>query len=179
MNRYTLTQLRNVSDELSFLAGTFQLKPFYLRAKQIRQADKTLASVESLFSSILALESSRWKEAADGLAVLRKKLLLLEENEKHVVDLDHKIDMLKTKIAAWSALDENERKRLIQTGTRAQKFIDSQDEKTEANILHRYYRFSALKELIPYTDNANHLCETIYHYENKKKYERICFKSEY
>lgn len=171
MNRYTLTQLRNVSDELSFLAGTFQLKPFYLRAKQIRQADKTLASVESLFSSILALESSRWKEAADGLAVLRKKLLLLEENEKHVIDLDHKIDMLKTKIAAWSALDESERKLLIQIGTRSQKFIDSQDEKTEANILHRYYRFSALKELIPYTENANHLCETIYHYENKKKYE--------
>lgn len=171
MNRYTLTQLRNVSDELSFLAGTFQLKPLYLRAKQIRQADKTLASVESLFSSILALESKQWKEAADGLAVLRKKLLLLEENEKLIMDLEQKVLSLKDKISFWTALERPERSRLIQVSERMQRFIASQDEKSEAHLLHRYHRFSALKELLPYTDNANHLCEAIYHYENRRKYE--------
>jgi len=171
MNRYTLAQLRNVSDELSFLAGTFQLKPLYLRAKQIRQADKTLASVEALFSSILALESKQWKEAADGLAVLRKKLLLLDENEKLVLDLGQKTEGLKEKLKIWSSLPEEERKLIMQIAARTQKFTETLDEKAEASLLHRYERFSALKELLPYTDNIDHICESIFHYENKKKYE--------
>ena len=71
----------------------------------------------------------------------------------------------------WISLEDSERQKIIQNAKRAQDFINNHLEKTEAHIIHRYNRFSALKELSPYADNANYLCEAVFHYENREKYE--------
>ncbi|KAB8028127.1 hypothetical protein [Fluviispira multicolorata] len=171
MNQVSLLQLREAADQLILLASTFQIKPHYLRAKQIRQADKSLIAVDAFFSAQLAIEARQWKESIDGLQVLKKKLTAVQEKQKEIEDLELRINALKVTTQPWFSLEENERQKIIQNAKRAQDFINNHLEKTEAHILHRYNRFSALKELSPYADNANYLCEAVFHYENREKYE--------
>ncbi|APJ04743.1 DUF2207 domain-containing protein [Silvanigrella aquatica] len=171
MNQVSLLQLRETADQLILLAGTFQIKPHYLRAKQIRQADKSLIAVDAFFSKELATEAKQWVESVEGLRVLRKKLSSVEEKQNEIEELDVRINALKLTIQPWTSLEDNERQKIIQNAKRAQDFVHNHLEKTEAHIIHRYNRFSALKELSPYADNANYLCEAVFHYENREKYE--------
>ena len=171
MNQVSLLQLREAADQLNLLAGTFQIKPHYLRAKQIRQADKSLIAVDAFFSLELAAEAKQWSESIEGLRVLRKKLASVEEKQNEIEDLDVRINALKITTQPWISLEDSERQKIIQNAKRAQDFISNHLEKTEAHIIHRYNRFSALKELSPYADNANYLCEAVFHYENREKYE--------
>ncbi|MES2615910.1 MAG: hypothetical protein V4591_10895 [Bdellovibrionota bacterium] len=178
MNQFTLSQLRDVADNLSLLAGTFQTKPFYLRAKQIRQADKALISADALFSQKLCQEAKQWKSAWDGVAVLQKKLSLLQEKQEEIDELDKQIDSFRLATKAWFALEENERLKIIQNTKRANHFIANQNDQVEAHILHRYKRYIALKALIPFSENASYLCEAIFHHENHEKYEDNIVKLE-
>jgi hypothetical protein len=171
MNQVSLLQLREVADQLILLAGTFQIKPHYLRAKQIRQADKSLIAVDAFFSQELASEAKQWSESIEGLSVLRKKLASVEEKQNEIEELDIRINTLNKTTLPWISLEDSERQKIIQNAKRAQDFINNHLEKTEAHIIHRYNRFSALKELSPYADNANYLCEAVFHYENREKYE--------
>lgn len=171
MNQVSLLQLREVADQLILLAGTFQIKPHYLRAKQIRQADKSLIAVDAFFSQKLASEAKQWSESIEGLSVLRKKLASVEEKQNEIEELDIRINTLNKTTLPWISLEDSERQKIIQNAKRAQDFINNHLEKTEAHIIHRYNRFSALKELSPYADNANYLCEAVFHYENREKYE--------
>jgi len=178
MPQFTLSQLRDVADHLSLLTGVFQTKPFYLRAKQIRQADKSLVLCEALFTADLALEAKQWKKSREGLQILKSKFLVMQEKQKTIDELDEKIVFLKESVRPWFALDESERQRILQQFKRAQSFLNSKDDKSENHILHRYNRFAALKELVPYADNANYLCEAIHHHENREKYEENIEKIE-
>ncbi|BBH54182.1 hypothetical protein [Fluviispira sanaruensis] len=178
MNQVSLLQLREAADQLILLASTFQIKPHYLRAKQIRQADKSLVAVDAFFSKQLSAEARQWKESIEGLKVLKKKLVAVQEKQKEIEDLETRISALKVTTQPWFSLEENERQKIIQNAKRAQDFINNHLEKTEAHILHRYNRFSALKDLAPYADNANYLCEAVFHYENREKYEANIAKVE-
>ncbi|MGY3802759.1 hypothetical protein ACWNT8_01645 [Pigmentibacter ruber] len=171
MNQVSLLQLREIADQLILLSGTFQIKPHYLRAKQIRQADKSLVAVDAFFSQDLASEAKQWKESIEGLTILRKKLQSVEEKQNEIEELQARIASLTKNIQPWIALEETERQKIIQNAKRAQDFISNNLEKTEAHIIHRYNRFSALKDLSPYADNANYLCEAVFHFENREKYE--------
>ena len=171
MNQVSLLQLREVADQLILLAGTFQIKPHYLRAKQIRQADKSLIAVDAFFSQELATEAKQWSGSIEGLQVLRKKLASVEEKQNEIEELEVRINTLNKTTQPWISLEDGERQKIIQNAKRAQDFINNHLEKTEAHIIHRYNRFSALKELSPYADNANYLCEAVFHYENREKYE--------
>ncbi|WP_186647907.1 hypothetical protein [Fluviispira vulneris] len=178
MNQVSLLQLREAADQLILLASTFQIKPHYLRAKQIRQADKSLVAVDAFFSKQLSAEARQWKESIEGLKILKKKLAAVQEKQKEIEDLETRISALKVTTQPWFSLEENERQKIIQNAKRAQDFINNHLEKTEAHILHRYNRFSALKDLAPYADNANYLCEAVFHYENREKYEANIAKVE-
>lgn len=178
MNQMTLSQLRDLADNISLLAGTFQTKPFYLRAKQIRQADKALISGDAFFSPKLSQEATQWKSAQEGLAVLQKKLHLLQEKQNEIDELEKKIHAFRVTTKAWFELEESERLKVIQNAKRSNNFIANQEDKLEKHILHRYKRFTALKDLIPYSENASYLCEAIFHYENREKYESNIVKLE-
>ncbi len=171
MNQVSLLQLREIADQLILLSGTFQIKPHYLRAKQIRQADKSLVAVDAFFSQELALEAKQWNESIEGLTILRKKLHSVEEKQNEIEELESRMASLSKSIQPWISLEENERQKIVQNAKRAQDFISNNLEKTEAHIIHRYNRFSALKDLSPYADNANYLCEAVFHYENREKYD--------
>ncbi|WP_397601863.1 hypothetical protein, partial [Silvanigrella sp.] len=100
-----------------------------------------------------------------------KKLASVEEKQNEIEELDIRINTLNKTTLPWISLEDSERQKIIQNAKRAQDFINNHLEKTEAHIIHRYNRFSALKELSPYADNANYLCEAVFHYENREKYE--------
>lgn len=178
MNQLTVSQLRDLADQLSLLANAFQVKPFHLRAKQIRQADKALISADAVFTPALQLEAKQWKEAMVGLRVLGQKLESLDEKQRELCDIDEHITRLKLSTRAWIILDDSERQNIIQNAQKAHAFIQGQNDKTEAHILHRYNRFAALKELVSYADNASYLCEAISHHENRSKYEAHIAKTE-
>ncbi len=178
MNQFTLSQLRDIADQLSLLAGTFQTKPFYLRAKQIRQADKALISADALFSQKLSQEAKQWRSAVEGLTVLQNKFTLLQEKQTEIDELDQKISEFKMTTQVWFELDESERQKIILNSKRAKDFILNQNDKHETHILHRYKRFNVLKDLTPYSENASYLCESIFHYENREKYENNIIKLE-
>jgi hypothetical protein len=171
MNQVSLLQLREVADQMIMLASTFQIKPHYLRAKQIRQADKSLIMVDAFFSRNLSIEAKQWLESLNGLSVLRKKLASLEEKQREIDELETRLNTLQSIIQLWCSLEEADKQKIIQNAKRAQEFIQNNLEKTEAHIIHRYNRFSALKDLTPYADNASYLCEAVFHYENREKYE--------
>ena len=178
MNQITLSQLRETADQFLLLAGTFQTKPFYLRAKQIRQADKALISTNAFFSEKLRQEAIQWRNAHNGLSVLEKKLIYLEKMEKQIVELDEKIDSLQNTTRTWFNLEDEERFKIIQNAKRAQYFISNQNDQLEAHTIQRYKRFLTLKDLVPYSENSGYLCEAIFHDENREKYERNSEKLE-
>lgn len=178
MNQLTVSQLRDLADQLSLLANAFQVKPFHLRAKQIRQADKALISADAVFTPALQLEAKQWKEAMVGLRVLGQKLEALDAKHRELRDIEEQIAQLKSSTRAWVILEDSERQSIIQNAQKAQAFITGQNDQTEAHILHRYNRFSALKDLVSYADNASYLCEAISHHENRSKYEAHIVKTE-
>ncbi len=178
MNSFTLSHLRDTADQLSLLAGAFQTKPFYLRAKQIRQADKALICADAVFTKQLALEAKQWKDAIAGLSVLEKKLELFNEKQEEIDELDEKIFAFKSSTKSWFELEEAERNRIILNSKRAKDYLTRQHENAELHTLHRYKRFLALRDLAPYSDNASYLCESLYHFENREKYENNIIKLE-
>jgi hypothetical protein len=98
MNQVSLLQLREIADQLILLSGTFQIKPHYLRAKQIRQADKSLVAVDAFFSQELALEAKQWNESIEGLTILRKKLHSVEEKQNEIEELESRMASLSKSI---------------------------------------------------------------------------------
>lgn len=171
MNEMTLSQLRDVGDQVSLLAGIFQIKPSYLRAKQIRQADRALVMAESTFTTALAQEAQQWKDAKEGAAVLKNKLTLLENHDEKIAQIQEQLSTTKNLCETWFSMDEGERLRIIQNAKRAHEFLENQKEFSETQTLQRYKKYISLKGLVPYADNANYLCDALYHFENTQKYE--------
>jgi hypothetical protein len=178
MNQFTHSQLRDLTSNLMLLAGTFQTDPFYLRAKQIRQADKALILTDALFSPKLCQEALQWKNAEKGLKILQNKYNLLQEKQEKIEELDKKIINLKKTTQNWFEQEETERNKINLNSKRAENFIANQNDKREAHAIHRYKRYKALKDLVPYSENASYLCESIFHYENREKYEESITKLE-
>jgi enoyl-CoA hydratase/carnithine racemase len=114
MNQVSLLQLREVADQMIMLASTFQIKPHYLRAKQIRQADKSLIMVDAFFSRNLSIEAKQWLESLNGLSVLRKKLASLEEKQREIDELETRLNTLQSIIQLWCSLEEPDKQKIIQ-----------------------------------------------------------------
>lgn len=178
MNLLTLSQLRGIAHQLSLLAGTFQTEPFCLRAKQIRQADKALISADAFFSPQLYQDAKQWKNAQSAHSVLQEKLSFLNENQAEIIHLEEKITQLRATTKTWFELEDNERQKILQNTKRATQFLSNQNDHIESHIIHRYKRFLILKGLAHYSENSTYLCEAIFHYENREKYEANITKLE-
>ncbi len=171
MNSLTHLQLRETADQFSVLAGTLQMKPFELKAKQIRFADRALTSMDSFFSHKLVKEAKQWRESKKALHILEHKCKLLENKTREIESLERRIEEFKTNTKAWFDLSDDERDKIIINSNRAQDFLLNQEQSAEQYVLHRYKRFLALEPLTPYADNAHYLCESLFHFENRNKYE--------
>lgn len=171
MNGPNRVHLHDVADQLSQLAGLFQVPGNDLKAQFIRRAEKNLVALESFFTPQLFLEAGQWKRSQESLSVLEQRLTKIEIKQSHIAQLDQVIQGLQAAMQQWRGLTDSERQRISQQAKVAYHFNENRTYIHEAHILHRYQRFDALRALVPYADNAEHLCEAIYHYENRLRYE--------
>jgi hypothetical protein len=178
MDTATLTILRDSALQLSTLASVMQIPGGEQRAQSIRKAEKALVALESFFTPTLGQDIRRWRDALRALKVLNEKLKIIDVQQRHIDLCSKKIDEARSSMERWLSLAEQERHRFSQEARIAQHFLENEIYLAEAHILHRYQRYNSLKVLDPYADNADHLCEAIYHYENRNKYETNLIKLE-
>jgi hypothetical protein len=174
----THTLLRDTAIHLSTFAGVMQIPGREQRAQSIRKAEKALVGLEAFFTNERAQSVRKWKDAAAALDVLYSKMKKIDSIQKQMDICESKISVARSSMEKWLHLPEHDRHRFLQEARNGRSFIENEIFQSEAHILHRYQRYSALRVLDPFADNADHLCEAIHHYENRQKYESNLAKLE-
>ena len=171
MKTITSALFHDTADQLTQLAGVFQTPCHALRAQAIRKANKYLISLEAFFTPEFQQQASQWKKAGEALVVLEGRFKMANENHGKIELLNENIDGLQASMTRWRELSEPERNKIVQFARKAKQYGEQNLAKHEAHILHRFERFEALRALVPYSDNSEHLCDAIHHFENRQKYE--------
>lgn len=171
MHGSTPAMLQDVADQLNVLAGTLQSPARALKAQSIRKAEKALVGLEAFFTIELTQEARQWLKAGESLKVLEERLAQLEAMESEMTSLDERRGKLMEAMDSWARLSESERARIQHQARLIGSHTLEGLERTEGHILNRFQRYNALRALLPYADNAEYLCDAIFHYENRQKYE--------
>jgi transcriptional regulator of met regulon len=173
------------SDELSLLglhtgslAAFYAQRPTEIRAVHIRRAERALLSLEEFADKGLADEARQWLQAKDAFAFLKQRLTEYEKLKSVRDRHQSEIDELTGTLWKWNALQDVERQKLLQNYQRSKLFVEQNLNVAESHILHKYARYKAMNRLLPHADNAEHLCDAIFHCQNRLKYEENIAKIE-
>ncbi len=159
-----------MADALSTVAQVLETNPFYLRSKQIRQVDKALLAVENLTPHSLIKEGKLWKESFEGKQVLENRLVSIDNTQQKIDLVEKQIYALQQETRCWYGLEDEIRTSIIQHAKSAEKFLQNQGEIAEADVIQRYNRTLELKEFLQYADKSSYLCDAIYHFTQKERY---------
>jgi hypothetical protein len=171
-------ELSHLGLQLGVLAATFAQQPQTIRAVTIRKAERALIALESFANGPVPSEAQQWLKAIDAFKVLQGRIGEFEKLHTEMTFLQSEIDQLTKTLRLWNALQDAERQKFIQNHARAKQFSDQNLAIAEAHILHKYSRYKALNRLLPYADNSEHLCDAIFHFQNREKYEESIEKIE-
>lgn len=171
-------ELSRLGLQFGVLAAAFAQSPTAIRAVHIRRAERALVALEEFSRGPLPDEARQWLSAKDAHKVLQQRLETFEKLKAGIDARQSEIADLTKTLSLWNSLPEAERQKFIQNHTRAQQFCDQKLQVAESHILHKYSRYKALNKLLPYADNAEHLCDAIFHYQNRVRYEENIQKIE-
>ncbi|MFZ9520148.1 MAG: hypothetical protein ACO3A4_06685 [Silvanigrellaceae bacterium] len=178
MSHVRSDDLSNLGLQMGVLAATFSQQPTAMRAAQIRRAERALVAMEEFARGPLTEEAGQWLRAKDAYRVLHERLVDFERHKHSIETLQSEIDDLTKTLRLWNGLQEAERQKFQQNHARARQFVEQNLGLAESHILHKYSRYKALNRLMPYADNAEHLCDSIFHFQNRVRYEENIQKIE-
>ena len=178
MSHVRSEDLSRLGLQMGVLAATFSQQPSAMRAAHIRRAERALVAMEEFARGPLPDEASQWLRAKDAHCVLRDRLEEFEKLKHNMEILQSEIDDLTKTLRLWNGLQEAERQKFQQNHARAKQFVEQNLALAESHILHKYSRYKALNRLMPYADNAEHLCDSIFHFQNRVRYEENIQKIE-
>lgn len=171
-------ELSRLGLQFGVLASAFAQSPTAIRAVHIRRAERALVALEDFSRGPLPDEAKQWLNAKDAHKVLQQRLETFEKLKAGIDARQSEIADLTKTLTLWNSLQDAERQKFIQNHSRAQQFCDQKLQVAESHILHKYSRYKALNKLLPYADNAEHLCDAIFHYQNRVRYEENIQKIE-
>lgn len=163
--------LSSLGDHLGALAATFAQEPASVRAAFIRKAERSLVQLETFAQSPLPDEASTWLRAHDAQKLLARRVDQADELLEEIKAKRTEVEALGKTLKIWNSLQDAERQKFLANHQRARQFEEFKLDVAESHILHKYSRYKALNKLLPYADNAEHLCDAIFHYQNREKYE--------
>lgn len=170
--------LREAAEQLCQLAGLFQGPLHQVRAANLRRAERNLITLESLFNDQLSIDLGTWSRSRKALLVLEEKRQALAALESESAESEARIAALNERLELWDALSREERQRINAQMQASAQYLANRTFQSEAHILHRYRRYQLLKPLSAYADNAEFLCDAIFHYENRGRYEENAIRLE-
>lgn len=178
MTLVTSNDLLFLGSHCGTLATLYAQQPNTIRAVHIRRAERSLVALEEFVRGHLPLEAQQWLKAKDAFKILEQKQSAVEELQASIASQQAEIDDLTNTLRLWNGLQDAERLKLVQNHARAKQFVDQNLAHAEAHILHKYSRYKTLNRLLPYADNAEHLCDAIFHFQNRQRYEENIQKIE-
>ncbi|MBM3382454.1 MAG: hypothetical protein FJY29_08445 [Betaproteobacteria bacterium] len=171
MTFVTSDELSRLGMHLGVLAVTSSQDPRELRAVHIRRAERSLLLLEEFGRSTIPSQARQWLQAKDAYTVLSKRLTAVEALQSDMWRLQNEVDDLTNTLRLWNVLQDVERQKFLLNHQRSKQFIDQNLAHAESHILHKYARYKTLNRLLPYADNAEHLCDAIFHFQNRDRYE--------
>jgi hypothetical protein len=171
MTFVTSDELSRLGMHLGVLAATSSQEPRELRAVHIRRAERALLVLEEFVRSPIPNEARQWLQAKDAYKVLSQRLAAVELLQSDMSRLQSEIDDLSNTLRLWNVLQDVERQKFLLNHQRAKQFLEQNLAHAESHILHKYARYKTLNRLLPYADNAEHLCDAIFHFQNRERYE--------
>lgn len=166
------------SDGLSFLgvqfgalAATFGQAPTTIRAAHIRRAERALLILEDFAKTSVPEEARKWLSAKEAFFILSERMESFSALKVEIENQESKINHLSHTLRLWNGLQDVERQKFLLNHQRAKQFTEQNLQHAESHILHKYSRYKALNRLLPYADNAEHLCDAIFHFQNRERYE--------
>ncbi len=172
-------ELSHLGLQLGLLTALYAQQPSEIRAVHIRRAERALLSLEEFAQGRIPDEARQWLQAKDAYSILRRRLEDFEKLKSTASGLQAEIDDLTKTLRMWNALQDAERQKFLQNHQRARQFSEQSLAVAESHILHKYARYKAMNRLLPYADNAEHLCDAIFHFQNRLKYEENIQKIEH
>lgn len=170
-------ELSHLGLQVGLLTALYAQQPSEIRAVHIRRAERALLSLEEFAQSSIPDEARQWLQAKDAYCILRRRLDDFEKLKSTTSALQAEIEDLTKTLRMWNALQDAERQKFLQNHQRAKQFTEQSLAVAESHILHKYARYKAMNRLLPYADNAEHLCDAIFHFQNRLKYEENIQKS--
>lgn len=164
-------ELSRLGNQLGVLAVTFAQAPEAIRAVHIRRAERSLMVLEEFTRSAVPDEAQQWLRAKDAYTVLSQRTVQLDALGSEMKRQQSKIDEISNTLRLWNALQDAERQKFLLNHQRAKQFLEQNLAHAEQHILHKYSRYKTLNRLLPYADNAEHLCDAIFHFQNRERYE--------
>jgi hypothetical protein len=164
-------ELSRLGTRLGNLASTLAQDPRLVRAAHIRRAERSLVQLEEFAGSSLPLEAANWLRANDAHQVLVQRVAQADSLLAEIKTQQTDVEALAKTLKIWNSLQEAERQKFLSNHQRAKQFDELNLAVAESHILHKYSRYKSLNRLLPYADNAEHLCDAIFHYQNREKYE--------
>ncbi|NBO39444.1 hypothetical protein EBU99_12775 [bacterium] len=164
-------ELSRLGTQLGVLAVTFAQQPNDLRAVHIRRSERSLLTLEEFARGPFPEEASQWLRGKDAYSVLAQRLERVELLNNEIETQKSEIETLTNTLRLWNSLQDAERQKFLQNHQRTKQFIEQNLAHAESHILHKYARYKTLNRLMPYADNAEHLCDAIFHFQNRERYE--------
>ena len=164
-------ELSRLGNQLGVLAVTFAQAPQAIRAVHIRRAERSLMVLEEFSRSAVPDEAQQWLRAKDAYVVLSQRTAQFDALQAEMKRQQCEIDDLSNTLRLWNALQDAERQKFLLNHQRAKQFVEQNLAHAESHILHKYSRYKTLNRLLPYADNAEHLCDAIFHFQNRERYE--------
>lgn len=163
--------LSSLGTQFGLLAATFAQVPDAIRAIHIRRAERSLLMLEEFARTTVPEEAKNWLRAHEAFAVLSSRIEKFEMLQAEIEKEQSEIDDLSNTLRLWNALQDAERQKFLLNHQRAKQFSEQNLVHAESHILHKYSRYKTLNKLMPYADNAEHLCDAIFHFQNRDRYE--------
>ena len=159
------------SENISALCTIMNIKVEQLRPVHLRRADKYLSTAELLFDNRFAQRCATAKRRRDATFTLQRKIHVMKHLANKATSYANEAAEFQVELKLWNAMENGWKEQFLSTARLAKQYFEAKLYNSELEIIHRYERFQALKGILPYADNAQFLCEAIYHYENREKYE--------
>lgn len=170
--------LSRLGTNLGNLASTLAQDPRTVRAAHIRKAERSLVQLEEFASASIPQEAAHWLRAHEARQVLSHRVNQADSLLAEIAAQQTDVEALSKTLKIWNSLQDAERQKFLSNYQRAKQFEELNLAVAESHILHKYARYKSLNRLLPYADNAEHLCDAIFHFQNREKYEENIQKIE-
>lgn len=173
MNILAADYLKEGAKYLEFLkTSLLAISKGDFKAKDIRNIEKSLVFLDSIFSHEHVQNCQKWLEVYKGCQFLKRRLNEVQALNRKLANSSEKVFGFESRLAFWKHFSSSDKKHLMYLNEKINAILKNGMSKKQTDSLYRLKSFYDLRCLEPYSQNPNYIYTAIYHNKNEVDYEQ-------